>query len=228
MNRQLIPSLIALTLAGVLGAFPAVAQNENETTGFSSTHVFDGGYFGENIDTLNGNLNLTIPIGPSYQVNKNLGYQLKLTYNSKFWDLLSSTGLAKEARLWGESPIGLGFGLSFGKAYQDRLWKDNEVVEYRWYFVTPDGNKHDMGASVYESSWPIVSNDTSYFRAQTRPDPSDGTKTEILITNGTGIRYVLSAHASIAYYPCPDGFRGLVKRCVNELRRQPPRTDRLS
>src|SRR5258706_13270153 len=71
---------------------PALAQNENETTGFSSTHIFDGGYAGENLDTLNGNLNLTIPIGPNYQVNKNLFYQLKLVYNSKIWDFTSTNG----------------------------------------------------------------------------------------------------------------------------------------
>src|SRR3989442_1404717 len=65
---------------------PALAQNENETVGFSSTHIFDGGYAGENIDTLNGNLNFTMPIGPSYEVNRVLSYQLRLVYNSKIWE----------------------------------------------------------------------------------------------------------------------------------------------
>src|SRR5206468_2329316 len=63
-------------------ASPVFAQNENETTGFASSHVFDGGYFGENVDVLNGNLTVTIPIGQKYVVNKNLDYQLKLIYNS--------------------------------------------------------------------------------------------------------------------------------------------------
>src|SRR6266849_7532302 len=65
------------------------AQNENETVGFQSNHAFDSGHFGENIDILNGNLSLTVPIGSSYQVNQNFGYQLSLSYNSKVWDTTS-------------------------------------------------------------------------------------------------------------------------------------------
>src|SRR5213594_4435795 len=62
------------------------AQNENETTGFQSNHAFESGHFGESIDVLNGGLHLTIPIGPSYEVNDRLGYQIALHYNSKVWD----------------------------------------------------------------------------------------------------------------------------------------------
>src|SRR5262245_4003272 len=68
LTRCLCSSSLAVILAVAgysLLASPVLAQNENETVGFSSTHIFDGGYFGENIDTLNGNLNLTIPIGPT-------------------------------------------------------------------------------------------------------------------------------------------------------------------
>ena len=62
------------------------AQNENETVGFQSNHAFDSGQFGEDIDILNGNLGLSIPIGPSFAVNQNYSYQLMLRYNSKIWD----------------------------------------------------------------------------------------------------------------------------------------------
>src|SRR6267142_4208547 len=62
------------------------AQNENETTGFQSNHIFESGHFGENIDVLNGGLNLTIPIGQTFQLNNALSYQLQLSYNSKVWD----------------------------------------------------------------------------------------------------------------------------------------------
>ncbi len=66
---------------------PAWAQNEQEAVGFQENHFYDAGQFGEGIDILNGGLNLTIPIGPRYQVNSRLGYQFSLSYNSKIWNL---------------------------------------------------------------------------------------------------------------------------------------------
>ena len=52
------------------------AQNENESVGFKTNHPYESGQFGEDIDILNGNLHLSIPIGPSYQINQAFGYQL--------------------------------------------------------------------------------------------------------------------------------------------------------
>src|SRR6266446_2962225 len=75
--------LVALLLFAVS---PLRAQNENETVGFSSNHLFDSGHFGENIDVLNGGLNLSVPLGPRYQVNSRLGYQVLLSYSSRGWD----------------------------------------------------------------------------------------------------------------------------------------------
>ena len=66
-QRKLLPFAVAFSFIGVFAVAPVLAQNENETVEFSSTHVFDGGLFGEQIDTLNGNLTLTMPIGPNYQ-----------------------------------------------------------------------------------------------------------------------------------------------------------------
>src|SRR6266699_1788137 len=62
------------------------AQNENESVGFQTNHPFESGHFGEDIDILNGNLHLSIPIGPTYQLNQYFGYQLVAGYNSKVFD----------------------------------------------------------------------------------------------------------------------------------------------
>src|SRR5437879_6162690 len=78
------PITLALLLIALIST-PALAQNENESVGFQSNHAFESGHFGENIDVLNGGLHLEIPIGPSYQVDQRLGYQLRLAYNSKIW-----------------------------------------------------------------------------------------------------------------------------------------------
>src|SRR2546425_7116408 len=109
----------------------ALAQNENERIGFSSTHVFDEGYLGDNIDLLNGNLSFTVPIGPKYQVNSRLDYQLQLVYNSKVWEYLDTSGSLSQTVLWGESPMGLGFTLSFGRVYKDSRSDGTS----QWYFV---------------------------------------------------------------------------------------------
>ena len=183
---------------------PALAQNENETVGFSSTHIFDGGYAGENIDTLNGGLTFTVPIGPSYQVNKNLSYQLKLVYNSRVWEIIDGGGSAIKGKLIGEGPFGLGFTLSLGRVYQDKIWNNVSTpadYEYRWYFVTPDGGKHDLGANELA---PSSSNDLTYYTARM-------SGSTIVITDRTGIRYTLGHRVSVLPnltdipIPCMDG-----------------------
>src|SRR5437879_3235529 len=111
------------------------AQNENETVGFQSNHAFDSTHFGENIDILNGNLSLTVPIGSSYQVNQNFGYQLSLSYNSKVWDTTRyAQQLGGAVDLSRRSPMGLGFSMNFGRIYRDvhSILGENW---YAWYYV---------------------------------------------------------------------------------------------
>lgn len=47
---QIACLLYCLTLAAGL----LWAQNENETVGFQSNHIFESGHFGENVDIMNG------------------------------------------------------------------------------------------------------------------------------------------------------------------------------
>lgn len=140
-RRRPLP-LILVLFAMILAATPiALAQNENETVGFQSNHIFEGGQFGENIDLLNGGLNLSIPIGPHYQVTQHLGYQLNLAYNSKVWEqgFIDGMGLARQGSM------GLGFGLNFGRIYRDISQftaSGTYLAECKWYYVSPDGNEH--------------------------------------------------------------------------------------
>src|SRR5258705_11486115 len=117
------PPLTRLTLVlscFALAASVSWAQNENETTGFQSNHAFESGHFGENIDVLNGGLHLTTPIGPTYQVNDRLSYQLILHYNSKMWDYSDYQANAPATvKPYNEGPAGIGFTLNFGRLLQD-------------------------------------------------------------------------------------------------------------
>jgi RHS repeat-associated protein len=125
---------------------PAVAQNENETVGFQTNHAFESGLFGENIDILNGGLTLTVPIGPRYQVNQNLGYQLQLAYGSKIWDTTLWHTNAP-VPLHRRAHLGQGFIMHLGRIYRDvecRQGSSGCTNRYTWYYVAPDGSEHEI------------------------------------------------------------------------------------
>lgn len=80
-TRLLLVVLIALLLAADLAA---QNQHPNQVRGFNSNGVYSS--FGiDHINTFNGNLVVTIPIGQNYPVNGGLSYSLKLVYNSNVW-----------------------------------------------------------------------------------------------------------------------------------------------
>ncbi|HEU5182721.1 MAG TPA: hypothetical protein VFW45_18180 [Candidatus Polarisedimenticolia bacterium] len=163
----------------LLATSPALAQNETEQVGFSSNHLFDGGYFGENVDILNGNLNLSIPIGPRYQVTSDFSYQLSLHYNSKIWADVNT----RNHRLIGESPAGTGFTLSLGRIVLATHHNDDGSITpgptFDLYIVTPDGGRHivvDSSGGDYDGMHSLpedhFTNDTTYMKVRAIGDPA--------------------------------------------------------
>jgi len=205
LTRCLCTSSLAVILAFAgyfLLASPVLAQNENERIGFSPSHIFEGGGFGENLDTLNGNLTLTIPIGPTYQVNQNLGYQLQLVYNSKIWEYMDLSGTKTKTKLWGESPVGLGFSLTMGRVYRDWTYSGDTS----WYFVSPDGNRHNLSWAGCGGG---VTFDGTFLTVQSQAScPSSATT--ITIKNGSGIRYTFDHYVEVPGAPCQN--------CTNDWR----------
>ncbi len=143
---------IAITMVLLCApASPLLAQNENETAGFQSQHLFDAGNFGENIDILNGGVNLTTQIGPKYQLNPNLSCQMEIAYTSKIWD---KGEWDNSANLYRRGAFGLGSSLHFGRIYRDVAWviyqqkgasglpETANDWQCTWYYVSPDGNEH--------------------------------------------------------------------------------------
>src|SRR5437773_9414811 len=118
------------------------AQNENDTVGFQTNHIFESGQFGENIDILNGGVNLSIPIGPKYQVSRFLAYQLQLAYGSKIWDHTPYPSYVDG--LFRRSTLGLGFSMHFGRIYKDVERVNPDKASCVWYYVSPDGNEHAL------------------------------------------------------------------------------------
>src|SRR5262245_49472261 len=82
--RALFRSALTLLIAA-FAASSVLAGDSNEAAGFSSNHILADGGFGENIDLMSGSLNLSFPVGPTYQVGPSLNYQVLLTYNSNIW-----------------------------------------------------------------------------------------------------------------------------------------------
>jgi RHS repeat-associated protein len=211
-------ALIILCLASPTGLL--WAQNENETVGFQSNHAFESGQFGESIDILNGGVNLTTPIGPRYQLNQNLGYQLQIAYSSKIWQ---TKEWDNKAGLFRRGALGLGHLLHFGRIYRDVAYVNQQYVnasgqvltqldfECTWYYVSPDGNEHvipgnyrpDQG-SLTCSDYPIGSytTDTTFYSFRVASGtlqgwPGTGTPPTLEIVTPDQIRYTFGQFVQV-------------------------------
>ncbi len=69
--------LVLLVLGLALGIRAQAQDHPNLASGFTPGQVYDFGGL-ENVNLLNGALNLTIPIGQPYGANGNLSYGLTL------------------------------------------------------------------------------------------------------------------------------------------------------
>ncbi len=131
-------SLFAVAAVAVFLMTPAEATIQNDQIGFTPNHVFEGALSGENVDIMNGNVNLRIPIGPRYMLNDWFGYQLELYYNSKIW-LTKCSGDPGHCPGYLVNPdtYGAGFTLHFG-----RIYHHPEDLSYIYRYQTPDGADH--------------------------------------------------------------------------------------
>jgi len=78
---------IAIALACLLAAISATAQVDPlKERGFSADKAYQFNDI-DSINTFNGNLVITIPLGGSYPVNADLSFSIGLSYNGDIWDL---------------------------------------------------------------------------------------------------------------------------------------------
>ena len=127
--------------------------------GFSPENVYQVGDI-DSVNTFNGNLSLSIPIGGTYPVGGRLSYQLTLVYNSSFWD---------NASRWEDAPrncprgpgrcvprraiptrfdtAGVGWRLSLGDLAAPHSLRNRSP---NWLYVASDGSRHAFVDTLHE------------------------------------------------------------------------------
>ncbi|MEO8277236.1 MAG: hypothetical protein ABI639_13565, partial [Thermoanaerobaculia bacterium] len=158
----------ALSIAAFLSSAGA-QQHPNLVRGFDPEKVYQFGDF-DNVNLLNGNVVLTIPIGGSYPVGgsgaSGFDYGLTLVYNSKVWDFKNEIYFdPQEGNRWAtkslpnrRSNAGMGWSLSLGQLLSatDPANDANTIL-----YVEPDGSEHTFPGPLHETD---ASDGSSYTR----------------------------------------------------------------
>jgi RHS repeat-associated protein len=209
-------TIARLALLAGLALAPGLAAQEhpNHAQGFEPGKLYQFSGL-ENVNLFNGNLNLTLPVGPSYPVGGDFSYGLTLSYNGNVWEYEETcTEITQECWLgayprW--SNAGMGWLLSFGfltDSLSDPHLAPNNSSGFPVY-RSPDGADHPFYASLHPggASTPGVhyTQDGSYLRyreAAREIDFPDGTIRKFE-TSGrpTEIRDRFGNKLSIAYAP---------------------------
>ena len=157
-------------------------QLPSRTRGLSADSVYQVGDI-DQINLFNGNLSLTIPVGPSYPVSPQISYRLTLVYNSNVWDFeddLSCVDASKVVHNYSfpfpvpSANAGVGWSLHFGRLHapNDPIFNKNNGS---WLYVGPDGSQHNFYDKLHptEAATPGVfySLDGSYLRLKTAGQP---------------------------------------------------------
>ena len=186
-GRISIPDrLIILAVAVFMWPDPIWAQVDQEPVahhaarvkGFDPDGVFQFGQT-DAVNLLNGNLSLSIPLGPTFQVGGGLQYSLVLQYNSNCWDFTKTcckiTGFS-DPDLDFDAPwpsrssnAGMGWSLSMGRLFEPNQVYFNENHE-PWVYVDPSSARHSFYPRLHQNVPATVdpdvfySNDGTYLR----------------------------------------------------------------
>ncbi|MCB1058034.1 MAG: RHS repeat protein, partial [Acidobacteria bacterium] len=166
--------LFVLLVTGSAFAAGAVEPNqwilEGQTLGrgFDPTKHYVPGVV-DDINTFNGNLMVTLPLGPRYTIRDGFSYGLTLTYNATHWDFDQVYHYDPQApddcmNVYGvglpmlDANAGMGWKLTLGELYPPLfdlveppfrdLFTRNPNKSDQWLFVAPDGSKHYLGVST--------------------------------------------------------------------------------
>ena len=108
MNRSNLLPRVRRTLwmaIAILCVTPALVatQPKNQKKGFNANDVYQFNGV-DSINTFNGNLTLTIPIGSSYSVGGGLSYGLTLVSNANVWESVQHCHAVSVGCQWWSAP----------------------------------------------------------------------------------------------------------------------------
>jgi YD repeat-containing protein len=116
--------------------------------GFQAEKLYQFGDV-DNVNIFNGNLIIGLPIGLSYPLDGGLSYQLRLSYNSKAWDM-DSQGPRVRARPSDASNAGMGWIFGLGRFIPSN---DPRNTSLQNLYEGPDGSNHAfLGDRTYDGS----------------------------------------------------------------------------
>lgn len=144
LELQRLHLLFGLTvLMGSLGAVARAEIHPYDQRGVSPGLAYDVGDI-DQVSLFNGNLNVTIPIGPRFPLDGGLEYGLALSYNSKLWDT-AKTGNPQgfvPGRQIPNPRVNAGFGwiLTLGQLFPPNSPGNDSMIE--WIYLSPDGGEH--------------------------------------------------------------------------------------
>lgn len=150
--RRAIPVVLALIAAVPLTAQVVVSPNLER--GISPGKAFDVGDI-DDVNLFNGNLNVSIPLGQTYQVNGTLSYGLRLNYSGNAWEFATRQTYVTESGIcaspcrilktytWAfpaAANAGWGWNVSLGGlTYEAGNWR----------YDSPDGGRHQFYQSLH-------------------------------------------------------------------------------
>jgi RHS repeat-associated protein len=152
---------LLLLLLALVGAPVRAQMPQNYDRGFAQDKVYQYGEI-DHVNHFNGNLVLTIPIGPSFPL-KGTSYQMTLVYNSSIWDVMSVYPISQPStcahpacqKLWSYPArrfnAGQGWTLSLGRKFERY---SVEAGYLGTVYQSPDGGDHPLlGAGTHDSSY---------------------------------------------------------------------------
>lgn len=200
---------LALTLSALVLASLANGQPyPSFERGFAPEKMYQF----SNVDTvnlLNGNLIITIPIGPAYPVSERFSYRLSLVFNSKVWDyqqIYAQGGCVEPRPVW-HSNAGMGWRLTLGELIAPAD-PTNDITNIpgpsnpppnNWEYIGNDGAEHRFYATLHVGETPdpngyyFYTRDGSYLRMR------------YVTSNAWAIDFPDGTYQEYVYQTWPDG-----------------------
>lgn len=152
MKRLLIALLTIATASALSGQ-----QEPLRERGFKPDQLYQFNGF-DSVNLFNGNLNLAVPLGPSYPVGAGVSYSFSLRYSGNVWKTVGhctpterETGDCALAYLLQPADnVGPGWRLSFGELRAPVTNARVNTAASMWEYKSPDASEHYFYPTLYE------------------------------------------------------------------------------